>query len=68
LAGEQQKFDFMYWNMMHDAYYFSISTLPETVKAAITQRLTTAAVSPPRVLKEFVSAAEFMNRGNSHRW
>ena len=49
---------------MHDAYYFSISTLPETAKAVITQRLTTAAV-PPRVLKEFVSAAEFMNRGNS---
>jgi hypothetical protein len=60
----QQGFDFIYWNMMHDAYYFSISTLPETAKAAIAQRLTTAAV-PPRVLKEFVSAAEFMNRGNS---
>jgi len=60
----QQKFDFIYWNMMHDAYYFSISTLPDVAKAAIAQRLTTAAV-PPRVLKEFVSAAEFMNRGNS---
>jgi organic radical activating enzyme len=60
----QQGFDFIYWNMMHDAYYFSISTLPETAKAVIAQRLTTAAV-PPRVLKEFVSAAEFMNRGNS---
>jgi hypothetical protein len=60
----QQKFDFIYWNMMHDAYYFSIGTLPETAKTVITQRLTTAAV-PPRVLKEFVSAAEFMNRGNS---
>jgi MoaA/NifB/PqqE/SkfB family radical SAM enzyme len=60
----QQGFDFIYWNMMHDAYYFSISTLPETAKAAIAQRLTTATV-PPRVLKEFVSAAEFMNRGNS---
>ena len=60
----QQGFDFIYWNMMHDAYYFSISTLPETAKATIAQRLITAAV-PPRVLKEFVSAAEFMNRGNS---
>ena len=60
----QQQFDFIYWNMMHDAYYFSISTLPEAAKAAITERLTTANV-PDKILKEFVSAAEFMNRGTS---
>jgi hypothetical protein len=60
----QQGFDFIYWNMMHDAYYFSISTLPEPAKAEITNRLTMATV-PATVLKEFVSAAEFMNRGNS---
>ena len=60
----QQKFDFIYWNMMHDAYYFSISTLPETAKAAITKQLTLADV-PANILSEFVSAAEFMNRGNS---
>ena len=60
----QQKFDFIYWNMMHDAYYFSISTLPEAAKAAITKRLTAADV-PDKILSEFVSAAEFMNRGNS---
>jgi hypothetical protein len=60
----QQKFDFIYWNMMHDAYYFSIGTLPEEAKITITERLTTANV-PDKILKEFVSAAEFMNRGNS---
>jgi len=60
----QQGFDFIYWNMMHDAYYFSISTLPETAKAEITKKLTTANV-PPQILKEFMSAVEFMNRGNS---
>jgi MoaA/NifB/PqqE/SkfB family radical SAM enzyme len=60
----QQGFDFIYWNMMHDAYYFSISTLPESAKAEVTKQLTSANV-PPKVLKEFVSAAEFMNRGNS---
>ena len=60
----QQGFDFIYWNMMHDAYYFSISTLPEPAKAEITTKLTTANVLP-NVLKEFVSAAEFMNRGTS---
>jgi hypothetical protein len=50
--------------MMHDAYYFSISTLPETAKTAITKQLTLADV-PANILSEFVSAAEFMNRGNS---
>jgi MoaA/NifB/PqqE/SkfB family radical SAM enzyme len=60
----QQKFDFIYWNMMHDAYYFSISTLPESAKTAITKQLTRADV-PANILSEFVSAAEFMNRGNS---
>jgi len=60
----QQGFNFIYWNMMHDAYYFSISTLPEPAKAEITKKLITANV-PTKVLKEFVSAAEFMNRGNS---
>jgi hypothetical protein len=60
----QQKFDFIYWNMMHDAYYFSISTLPEPAKEAITTRLINANVPAP-ILKEFVSAAEFMNRGTS---
>jgi MoaA/NifB/PqqE/SkfB family radical SAM enzyme len=60
----QQQFDFIYWNMMHDAYYFSISTLPAAAKLVITQRLTTATV-PSKILKEFVSAAEFMNNGAS---
>jgi hypothetical protein len=38
--------------------------LPESAKAEITAKLTSAAV-PLKVLKEFVSAVEFMNRGNS---
>lgn len=60
----QQGFDFMYWNMMHDAYYFSISTLPEKAKQAITEKLSRAQV-PPVVKEEFNRAVEFMNRGNS---
>jgi MoaA/NifB/PqqE/SkfB family radical SAM enzyme len=60
----QQKFDFIYWNMMHDAYYFSISTLPEEAKTVIAERLTSANV-PDKILKEFVNVAEFMNKGNS---
>lgn len=60
----QQGFDFMYWNMMHDAYYFSISTLPDRAKQAITEKLSQAQV-PTSIKEEFDRAVEFMNRGNS---
>jgi len=60
----QQKMDFVYWNMMHDAYFFSISSLPERAKQAVTERLLAAQV-PPAVKEEFRRAAEFMNRGVS---
>lgn len=60
----RQGFDFVYWNMMHDAYYFSISTLPERAKQAISEKLATARV-PAAIKKEFDQAVEFMNRGNS---
>ena len=60
----QQDFDFVYWNMMHDAYYFSISSLPTTAKQAISERLLTARVSD-RVREEFQRVADFMNRGVS---
>ena len=42
---EHQQFDFVYWNMMHEAYYFSISTLPEQAKRVIAQRLELAKVN-----------------------
>jgi MoaA/NifB/PqqE/SkfB family radical SAM enzyme len=61
---EQQQFDFVYWNMMHDAYYFSISTLPDSAKQVINQRLLSAQVSNT-VKEEFVRIADFMNRGAS---
>lgn len=61
---DQQGFDFIYWNMMHDAYYFSISTLPDVAKQAITNRLLTANI-PEKFRDEFKRIAEFMNRGNS---
>jgi len=60
----EQKMDYIYWNMMHDAYFFSISSLPEQAKQAITQRLLTADV-PGRVQEEFRRVADFMNRGVS---
>jgi MoaA/NifB/PqqE/SkfB family radical SAM enzyme len=59
-----QGFDFVYWNMMHDAYYFSIATLPDSAKQVITNRLIEAQVSDA-TKKEFVDIADFMNNGNS---
>ena len=49
---------------MHDAYFFSISSLPEKAKQAITARLLAAQV-PDLVKKEFRRSADFMNRGVS---
>jgi len=60
----EQRMDFIYWNMMHDAYFFSISSLPERAKQTITERLLTANV-PGRVQEEFARVADFMNRGVS---
>jgi MoaA/NifB/PqqE/SkfB family radical SAM enzyme len=60
----EQKMDFIYWNMMHDAYFFSISSLPERAKQAITEQLLAAKV-PVQVKEEFSRVADFMNRGVS---
>jgi hypothetical protein len=59
-----QGFDFVYWNMMHDAWYFSIATLPDSAKAAITEHLRSADV-PPQYREEFDRIADFMNTGAS---
>jgi glutamate-1-semialdehyde 2,1-aminomutase len=59
-----QGFDFIYWNMMHDAYYFSIATLPDTAKMAITDQLLNAQIDD-RTRQEFNQIVDFMNRGAS---
>jgi hypothetical protein len=61
---DQQGFDFVYWNMMHEAYYFSISTLPDSVKTAVGSKLSSADVSE-RTRKEFNNIIDFMNGGAS---
>jgi MoaA/NifB/PqqE/SkfB family radical SAM enzyme len=60
----QQKMDFIYWNMLHDVYFFSISSLPEQAKKAITERLQQAQV-PTVIKKEFAKIIDFMNDGVS---
>jgi MoaA/NifB/PqqE/SkfB family radical SAM enzyme len=60
----KKSFNFVYWNMMHDAWYFSIATLPDTAKAAITEHLRSADV-PPEYREEFDRIIDFMNTGAS---
>ena len=61
---DTQDFDFVYWNMLHDAYYFSIATMPDTAKKIATQRLQQADVSSYAKI-EFARVIDFMNNGNS---
>jgi MoaA/NifB/PqqE/SkfB family radical SAM enzyme len=61
---DQQAFDFVYWNMMHEAYYFSIATLPEAAKQLATQKLQQAQVSAQHA-QEFQQIQEFMQAGAS---
>jgi hypothetical protein len=50
--------------MMHEAYYFSISTLPDAAKRVITQRLQLAQVNA-QDRREFDRIIDFMNNGAS---
>jgi len=59
-----QGFDYVYWNMMHEAYYFSIATLPEGAKQAITMKLRTSG-SASDAAPEFERILAFMNAGVS---
>ena len=61
---DQQDFDFVYWNMMHDAEYFSICSLPESSKTTIAAHLGSALVSS-RTQREFDNVVTFMRRGVS---
>jgi hypothetical protein len=59
-----QGFDYIYWNMMHEAYYFSIGTLPESAKQAIANQLLNAQVDA-RTREEFARIIDFMTNGAS---
>ena len=59
---DQQSFDFVYWNMMHDAPYFSIANLPKPVKQQVTNKLCSALVSQKHK-SEFANIMDFMNNG-----
>ena len=59
-----QDFDFVYWNMLHEAYYHSVSTLPESAKQLAIQRLQSADVDESH-RTEFNNIIEFIQNGVS---
>jgi MoaA/NifB/PqqE/SkfB family radical SAM enzyme len=59
-----QDFDFVYWNMMHDAWYFSISRLPADAKQEIASHLSMCDASEI-YRSDFERIINFMNNGES---
>ena len=59
-----ESFNMIYWNIMHDAWYFSVATLPDPAKAAITAYLQSADI-PARYRADIDGIIDFMNRGAS---
>jgi len=61
---DMQDFDFIYWNMLHEARYFSIASLPLQAKELAAKRLDTATVRPFH-RREFDRIRDFMMAGES---
>jgi organic radical activating enzyme len=61
---DDQHFDFVYWNMLHEPYYWSVSTLPESAKQLAITTLSQAQVSSHHRI-EFDRIQAFINKGVS---
>ena len=57
-----QGFDFVYWNIMHDAGHFSIAALPDSAKQVIAEHLIPAQTA---YKQDFEGIVDFMMRGQS---
>ena len=62
--ADYQDFNFVYWNMLHDAPQWSIATLPKSAKLEISAYLKNCC-PPERFRNEFEQIQEFMNCGVS---
>jgi hypothetical protein len=58
-----QGFDYVYWNMLHEIWYFSISRLPNTVKEQLADHLRSADAVHWR--RDFDQIIDFMQGGAS---
>ena len=61
---DKQNFDFVYWNMLHEAYYLSVGTMPDKAKQIAKQRLSKANVQEPH-RTEFDRIIDFIENGVS---
>jgi len=61
---DTRNFDFVYWNMLHEARHHSVSTLPERAKELVSNRLMSSQVSDFH-MKEFVNIVDFIKAGTS---
>jgi hypothetical protein len=61
---DTQDFDYVYWNMLHDAPHFCIGTLPAHTKLAIENKLRTAKFSQSHQA-EINRVIDFMMQGTS---
>jgi len=64
LDVNKESFDFVYWNLLHEIEYFSISKLPRGVKTLLAAHLTTVDV-PLQYKEEFSRIITFMKNGKS---
>ena len=61
---DKRSFDFVYWNMLHEARYHSISTLPESAKEVAIKNLKNANVTEYH-RNEFNNIIDFIKAGTS---
>lgn len=59
-----QEFDFIYWNMLHEPYYWSVATMPDPAKQQVMQRLDNAQVAEHH-REEFDRIRNFIKNGAS---
>jgi sulfatase maturation enzyme AslB (radical SAM superfamily) len=60
----KQSFDFVYWNILHDAPWLSVAHLPAVSKSAIAAHLKDQ-LFPAEFQEEMQKVIEFMHQGNS---
>jgi len=60
----KQDFDYVYWNILHDAPWLSIAHLPADAKIAVADQLTTQ-LFPQEYQNDIQKIVEFMNLGTS---
>jgi hypothetical protein len=61
---DKRSFDFVYWNMLHEARYHSVGTLPESAKVVAIENLKNARVTEYH-RKEFDNIIDFIQGGTS---